>query len=316
MTESLIRTWRTHAAQTGAGMHLVDSDHPLQFFVGRNDQDLPRVVIRGRVKPQKPNLSGLVHVDRFEDQSAMWNLSLTLEDARFQEVFLRLADDMHARTATAPNETIATDRVGSIIDEWRRLLTARATGVLTMEELRGLIGELWLVLHWFTEDRSLEAAIEGWLGPLGLPQDFWFEQDGYHEAKAIGPSTTRVRISSAEQLDQPDMQLLVLLVANVDENQPGAVSLPTIVNRVHASLTSSGASDGPFLERLEHMGIDLADSFYLDTWFIVSRVSAHRLTEEFPAIRASGLPDGVDRVTYAISVDAIEPFRTRTMEVH
>jgi hypothetical protein len=296
-------------------MHLVHSDHPLQFFVGRDDAGHARVVIRGTVKPQRPHLSGLVVVDRFEDQSGKWNLTLALQDAKFEEVFVRLADHLHARTASAPNEAHATDQVSSVIEEWRRLLRARPLGVLTMEELRGLVGELWLVLNWFTRDRSLAVALEGWLGPLGLPQDFWYEQDGHHEAKCIGPSTTRVRISSAEQLDPPEMQLLVLLVAGTDEAQAGAINLPNLVGRVRAALAEAGESDQPLRDRLEHMGVDLEDPFYRDTWFVVSRVESYRVDEDFPAIRASELPDGIEAVRYQVALGAVTPARTASIEV-
>ena len=314
MSESLLSTWRNNS--NGPGMHLVGSDHPLQFFIGRDDTGRARVVIRGSVKPQKPNLSGLVHIDRFEDQSSMWNLSLVLQDSKFEEVFLRLLDDMNARTSTAPNQAVATDRVTVVIDEWHRLLQARPKDVMSMEELRGLVGELWLVLNWFTRDRSLETALEGWLGPLGLPQDFWFEQDGHHEAKCIGPSTTSLKISSAEQLDPSDLHLLVLTVAGTDDSQRGAINLLTIVNRVHAALTENGVSDQPMRERLDHLGVVLTEPFYQDTWFVVSNVDCYFVDEWFPAIRASDLRNGIDRVKYHIDVTAIEPVRISSTKVN
>lgn len=313
MSDPLILTWRAHSHSSG--MHLVDSNHPLQFFVGRDDAGHARVVVRGPVKPQRPQLSGLVIVDRFEDQSGKWNLTLALQDPKFEEVFVRLADDLHARTAAAPNETIAIDRVISVIDEWRRLLRSRPPGVLTMEELRGLIGELWLLLNWFTKDRTLPVALQGWLGPLGLPQDFWYEQDGHHEAKCIGPATTRVRISSAEQLDPAAMQLLILLVASTDETQAGAVCLPTLVDRVCGKLAETGDDDQPLRDRLEHLGVNLEDQFYRNTWFVVSRVDSYRVDEDFPAIRASALPSGIEQVRYQLALTTIAPWLTSSTEV-
>jgi hypothetical protein len=314
MSESLMDAWRTRAREIG--MHLVDSDHPLQFFIGRDDNSRARAVIRSEIKPQKPNLSGLVHIDRFEDQSDMWNLSLVLQEPKFEQVFIRLVDDMHARTASAPNQAVAADRVSSIIDEWRRLLQARPMGLLTLEELRGLIGELWLLLNWFSRDRGLPEALEGWLGPLGLPQDFWFEQGGHYEAKSIGPATTSVKISSAEQLDPPDLKLLVLLIAGTDETQPGALNLPILVSRIHAILMEAGASSQPLLDRLDHLGVDLDQQFYQDMWFVISSVSAYEVTQDFPAIRASSLAMGIDRVRYQIDLNSIEPFRTSMTQVN
>jgi hypothetical protein len=125
------------------------------------------MVIRSETKPAMPSLSSLVLVERYQDRASKWNLSFTLQDDKFTEVFLRLADDVHSRSSQAPNEAAALDKVSTVISEWRRLLKPRPTGLLGMEELRGLVGELWLLLGEFSASRSMEDAVEGWLGPSG-----------------------------------------------------------------------------------------------------------------------------------------------------
>ena len=125
MSESqLIANWRVYMAGRTAGLHLADAGHPLQLFIGTTDLGAPRVVIRTDGRPTKPTLSNVVLVERYEDKGGKWNLSFTLQDRKFDEVFLRLADDVHARSATAPNEQAALDKVGVVFDEWRRLLEA------------------------------------------------------------------------------------------------------------------------------------------------------------------------------------------------
>ena len=312
---SLINCWREHLASTAAGLHLFDTGHPLQFFIGKTEAGRPRLVIRSSAKPPMVTLSDVVLVERFEDQSGKWNFSFTIQDQKFDEVFLRLADDMHGRSSEAPNERVGIDRVGVVIDEWRRLLKARPPGVLSMEELRGLIGELWLVIYEFGKNRSLSASIEGWLGPMGLPQDFWYAEDGYHEAKSIGPASTRIKISSESQLDADDLELLVILVGNTDEQTPSAINLPTLATRVLGALSEVAVSPDHFHERLTRLGVDLAEPFYHDTWFVVSRVTSYEVSESFPAIRASSLALGLDRVRYQIDLGTIEDFKRSTIEV-
>lgn len=312
----LIDVWRGYLESGRPGLHLADPAHPLQIFVGTTDSGAPRLVIRSVAKPTKPTLSNIVLVERHEDQGAKWNLVLTLQDRKFDEVFLRLADDVHARSAGSPNETTALDRVGAVIDEWRRLLKVRGTGLLSMEELRGLVGELWLLSNVFREGRSVEAAVLGWLGPLGLPQDFWFAEDGFHEVKAIGPATVRVRISSENQLDTDHLELVVLKMANTDEQSAGAVNLPTIVNGLRAALSEDAASPDALEDRLSRMGVDVEDAFYQDTWFAVARVTTYEVTEDFPAVRASRLPVGISRVNYQIDLADLEDFMRSNSEVN
>lgn len=312
---SLISSWRRHSASAGSGLYLVDAGHPLEFYLGRTEQGRPRVVIRTSEKPPALTLSNVVRVERYEDQSGKWNFDLSVQDKKFDEVFLRLVDDMHARSAVAPNERVAIDRVGVVIDEWRRLLKPRASEVLSIEELRGLIGELWLVIYEFSKVRSIIASIEGWLGPLGLPQDFWYAEDGYHEAKSIGPATTHIKISSENQLDATDLELVVLLVGSTDDQSPGAINLPMLTDRVLAALSEEGASPEHFNERLTWLGVDLSEPFYNDTWFVVSRVTSYEVGPNFPAIRASSLSLGLDRVRYRIDLGAIEDFKRSSAEV-
>jgi hypothetical protein len=311
----LIATWRGYMAGSAAGLHLADAGHPLQLFIGATDQGAPRLVIRTGVRPTKPALSNVVLVERFEDNGGKWNLSFTLQDRKFDEVFLRLADDVHARSAAAPNEQAALDRVGVVFDEWRRLLKPRASGLLSMEELRGLVGELWLILNEFSTTRSIEAAIEGWLGPMGLPQDFWYDGDGFREAKAIGPSMTRVKISSEHQLDAEDLELIVLQIANTDEQADGAINLPTMVGRALTALSDIGASADALHERLARLGIDITEAFYQDTWFVVARMTNYGVDDSFPRIVASALPAGVTRVVYQIELVAIDEFKRSVTEV-
>ena len=315
MSENLLHRWREYLGAGDAGLHLADSTHPLQVFIGKTDICTPRMVIRTSEKPGIPTLSNIVLVERYEDQTGKWNLSLTLQDSRFEEVFLRLVDDAHARSSGAGNEHMALDRVRVVFDEWRRLLKPRALGVLSMEELRGLVGELWLLLSEFVGPRSMEAAVEGWLGPLGLPQDFWYPEDGFHEAKAVGPSTTCVRISSENQLDQDDLELLVLHVGNTDEQTVGAVNLPGLATRVIDKLAAEAASFDPFHERIERLGVKLGEAFYSDTWFVVKQMTGYDVRDTFPAIRASALPTGVQRVAYQIELAAIQEFKSRSTEV-
>ena len=83
-------------------------------------------------------------------------------------------------------------------------------------------------------------VVAGWLGPLNAPQDFWYEPTGFHEAKSIGPSTTRIKIASAYQLDEEGMELLVLQVPQVEESVAGALNLVGLVDKARRSCPRRG----------------------------------------------------------------------------
>jgi hypothetical protein len=309
--KSFIAEWRKQLVTGQIGVVLVEADHPLEVYVGASDLGHPLVQIRSKAKPKLPEISELVLVDRKEGDGR-WVLSLSLQDSRFAEVYMRLVAHLVAasRRCASPAEAWAT--VDGILDEWRRLLRFRPVGVLSLDELRGLVGELWLVLNRFAPTSSVEQAVMGWLGPLGAPQDFWYEASGFHEAKAIGPTATRVKISSAHQLDESDMELLVLQVPQVVDTEPGAVSLVTLVSKVVAVPDNAASVSAELDLRMKRLGVDLNHPYYSETWFRVAAVETFTVSEEFPAIRQSLLSVGVDRVRYSLDRAAIAPFLTST----
>lgn len=312
MTETAFLTeWRVRLTEKQLGVVLVEVDHPLEVYVGVSDLGHPMVQVRSTVKPNLPDLSELVLINRNET-GGHWVLSLILQDPRFAEVFLRLVAHLVAASGrrTTPEEAWAA--VDAVLHEWRKLLQARPTGVLSIEELRGLVGELWLLLHRFAARMPIDRAISGWLGPLNAPQDFWYEESGFHEAKSIGPTTTHVRISSANQLDEPGMELIVLQVPQVAETVTGAVNLASLVRQATAGLNAVGVPPDELDLRLKRMGVDITHPFYAENWFRISVVQTFVVTETFPALRQSSLPSGVERVRYSLARSNITPFLSKT----
>lgn len=310
-----LHRWRLDLEEQAAGLRLVETDHPLVVLAGASDMGMPRLAIQSTIKPKAPTLSNLVLIDRSNSSADQWLLTLTLQDRRFTEVFLRLADDVISRSRHATSQATAWRVVDDVFSEWQRLLRPRPLGLLGLEELRGLVGELWLVLNFFTESRPIEQAVFGWLGPMGSPQDFWFESSGYHESKAIGPSVTSLKISSAEQLDEL-MELIVLTVPNVADGTLGSTNLVNLVGLVRDALNERAASHDDLDLRLARYGVDLEEPYYAETWFTVSVMQRFSVDEGFPAIRTSTLPDGVHRVKYQIALSAIQEFKTATTPLH
>ena len=305
---SFLQKWRLDLAAGTPGVQLVEVEHPLEIYVGASDLGRARLQIRSEVKPKEPGLSDLVLVERSQVGDD-WLLTMTLQDVQFTEVFLRLADHVISRSRPATAPASAWHHVDDVFSEWQRLLTPRPFGRLSLEALRGLIGELWLLLHVFTENRSIDQAIAGWLGPLGAPQDFHFEESGFHEAKAIGPQTTKVKISSADQLD-PDVELIVLRIHEVPENTQGAVNLIRLTGLVKDALDSDAIDHGELDLRLKQLRVDLDDAYYTERWFSIYSCEKYDASAHFPAIRAGALQAGIQNVRYEIALPTISEYLT------
>jgi hypothetical protein len=81
--------------------------------------------------------------------------------------------------------------------ELRRIGNGNSNGLLTREQQRGLIGELWFLDRIAIPKLGPRAAIEAWHGQEGSPKDFWFDK-GCLEVKTSGAGAEKIEISSIE----------------------------------------------------------------------------------------------------------------------
>lgn len=316
MSESeLAAKWRLDLLHGAWGVQLIEVDHPLEIYVGSSDLGRPRFQIRSVAKAALPPLSDLVLADNFE-AGGHHTYTLTLQDDAYLKVFMVLAEDLVRRTRHAPDEVAALKVAAEVLQQWQQLLRPQRVKRLGLDELRGLVGEVWLVLNHFSRDRSFAEAVLGWQGPLGLPQDFWYVESGFHEAKSAGPSAVTVEISSLEQLDQDDTELLVLRVPQVAEEQPGAFTLVGLLDDLLGRLAAEGQDGAEVDDRLKRLGVDVADAYYAETHFMVESVAAYEVRSEFPALRRSEVPAAVASARYKLTIASLAEHLVSTSVAH
>lgn len=303
------KAWRKGLLAGETGVQLVEVEHPLEIFIGASDLGNARLMIRSDGKPHVPHLADVVAVDR-QGQSEQWILSLTLQDRRFLEVFIRLAVHVVERTRSAGSEREALEVMTGVFDQWRRLLTPPNVRRLGIDSLRGLVGEVWFLVNRISHSRPIDEALDGWVGPLGAPQDFWYEDSEFHEVKSIGPGSRCLKISSSEQLDVSPLELVVLAVPQVPEGSEGALNLTRLVQTVADRLDQLGLSNEELKLKIKRVGVDIEDPYYSEIWFQVRSISTYEVSDDFPAIRARHLPSGIEHVRYQLALASIEPFKT------
>lgn len=312
MRESLESKWRADLAFGVPGVQLAQVDHPLEIYYGSSDFGNARLQVKTSDEPPRPHLADLVLVEKGRAGEG-WLLTFTLQDQSFSEVFLKLGGHIVARTESATSEALALQLMAELLDQWRRLLTPAPPRRLGIDSLRGLVGELWFLLNYECEERSIDEALAGWSGPLGAPQDFWFDAAGYREIKSVGPTAKTFRVANELQLDEPGMELVVLIVPQVTQGSDSTVSLIDLVSDVRSLISEGSGDDSELRLRLLRLGVDLEDPYYADTYFEIVRLSRYEVTPAFPAIRGSELSGGISRVNYEVSLSAIVEFERETV---
>jgi hypothetical protein len=164
-----------------------------------------------------------------------------------------------------------------------------------------LFGEL-TVLDLITHGRTLD--ISWWRGPRREPHDIVLPECAV-EVKAVGATSTSVEIHGVHQLDPPGLPL-ALVLATVAEDDAGT-GLPELVDRLLARVTDRGQA----VRLLATAGYSLADAERYRERFAVTEIAHAEVTDSVPRIvpqsfGKTGLPSGVDDVSYRIELDALD----------
>jgi Putative PD-(D/E)XK family member, (DUF4420) len=305
---SLDSAWKElEGARAYSSIRRVDATHPGDLFVALDANGERGLVLLSDTELQHlPALKSLglecVHLADGKWQTCIW-----LRAAELQVLFSTLCEEMVSASRDVPAEKIGEFVYGRLM-RWRRLFELADGGVLRSEEIRGLIGELLIILECF-RIWPYPDVIAAWGGPLGAPQDFAFA-GLLIETKAVGVTALRVRISSEDQLDAPyasRLMLAVVRLASVGQDHEGSFSLPELVTQISLLLEPFEASRNGFLSRLAAAGYVLHPEYDLAR-FRCDAINYFAVQDGFPRIRRGDLMPGINRVTYDLELAAIAAF--------
>lgn len=231
-------------------------------------------------------------------------LQLVLEAGGDWEMFRALCIDLLSASNEGADEAVALQQLIHRLLRWQRLLSKTGGRLLDEQEIRGLIGELL-----FLRDRLLPhggaAAVSGWQGPDGFPQDFVYAGRLIEVKTYAAGSNPAVRIASAEQLSSGDVPLFLHLICLV--RQEAALNLLDLVDEIRTLLRTEPHQMYVFEDKLLTMGyIDLSD--YRAMAFAVTSTHDYQVREGFPRLAVEHLPAGVTDVSYSIQLVNLQPF--------
>lgn len=235
------------------------------------------------------------------------SLLLLLRDVEQKELFASFCHDIVRAGEAAADGQDALQRTIRRTMRWHHLMRGGRTGRLSLEEQRGLMGELRFLRH-LIDLIGPRAAIEAWKGPSGSSKDF--ELDGcLVEVKARrGASKPHVQISSEDQLaDVPGCRLF-LLISPVDAVvKPHGQTLTDHVRELDRlfSVAEPGVYD-LWEEAIAETGFDFEDDYSERRW-VIGKSRFHEVKDGFPRL-IPPVPAGVSGIRYSIGLEACAPY--------
>ena len=233
-------------------------------------------------------------------------LVLALLDNTHREIFEALCRNIIDAAEGAKDQKTALHLAVQRTRRWHFLLKGGSNTGLTVEQQRGLIGELSF-LREIANAVSPETAVEGWTGPDGASKDFEFPTACVEIKARRGAAKPQVRISSEDQLADVTPRRLFLRVYDVESAVlPDGENLHGHVQNTRNLFEKFPVSLDQFEDRLAALGYDKSHDYEKRRW-TVTTTRTYEIRADFPRL-VSPLVNGVQDVNYSIDLSACEPF--------
>lgn len=294
----------------------VDTGHSLGIYWVVSADDAPGLLVRGiensRVPKTLPRPRGIaLKVAADGDKSSQ--LSLFLLTAEDRDVFLTLCLDVIAYSSGAPDPAGAATSLFLRLEQWQSLLSQGRLAELGPREIRGLMGELWL-LDQLLQRIGARAALQAWVAPDQHPQDFAL-QSAIVEVKArLAGSRPQVSISSLEQLETSHLPLY-LLVVELAPGKTDSLSLNDMAGALCANAKAAGRDvEEQAAAALLRRGY-LKSPRYDELRYAASGVRLFEVVPEFPRIIRSKTDRRIATATYCIDLTTLTDFERATTRI-
>jgi hypothetical protein len=290
------------------------STHPLDFFRGRNHAGQYIFALTAsdgcRDLPKPPRLNGIdVSVERRRGDGA--RLVLTLNDRDQFDIFRALAGHLLDATADHPNGADGSGLrlVLRRLADWHNMLRRRREGLLTTEEIIGLVGELLFMRDQVMPRVGLAGSVAAWRGAHRDEQDFAIGAWQIEVKTQLSTSDHRLLISSEAQLDTAGSRLLL---CHQGVSRAPASCASVSLNALIIDLTHRLTEAGPlvveqFEAALEACSYSQREEYDEPAWVLTDR-QLFEVRDDFPRLTPSMLPAGVHGVTYSILLSSCKGF--------
>lgn len=236
-------------------------------------------------------------------------LVLRLRDNAQREVFEALCHNVVASAELADTLDAALARAIRRTRRWHFLLKGGRPEGLSVEEQRGLVGEL-AFLRQIVESLGSAPAIESWKGPTGSSKDFEFPSVCIEIKARRGAAKPHVSISSVHQLADVESAQLFLRVFDVDSAiKPDGMNLHDHVRKTSTLFIDDDTAYEAWEDLIDAAGYDENDEYESRRW-VLGAERTYEVVSGFPRI-PTPVPEGVDHVSYSISLDACAEFTFR-----
>lgn len=235
-------------------------------------------------------------------------LYIYLLNNELKDIFSLFIQNILEDIEPSVNESEAITTTLNVVSKWKKLFDKINFNGLTLEQQKGLIGELLFLNYLLNNKKTSTNAVNSWtaIEQEFQAKDFTLGSVGI-EIKFTSSKQPLIKVSNERQLDAENLNELFLVLYSTEAVKDNGISLNSIVEQIRENISTEEECNlfnvklqlyGYFDEHREHYG----------KMYSLKKTFAFNVTSEFPKIIKSDLPLGIYDTSYSIEISAVENF--------
>lgn len=165
------------------------------------------------------------------------DLYILLLENELKDIFYLFIQNILEEIEEMSSEQEVVNSTFNIIYRWKKLFDKIKFNGLSIQQQKGLIGELLFFNYLLDNNKSSERVLNAWTGPDFEDKDFTFGSIGV-EIKLTSSKYPRIQITNERQLDVENFRALYLILYTVEEVKENGVSLNLLIERIRQKLAT------------------------------------------------------------------------------
>jgi len=235
-------------------------------------------------------------------------LNIYLLDNDLKNIFSLFIQNVLEDLEQCVTESEAITKTLNIVSKWKKLFDKIIFTGLTIEQQKGLIGELLFLNYLLNYKKTSANAIYAWTGSEQEFQskDFTLGSVGI-EIKFTSSKQPQIKVSNERQLDAENFNELFLVLYSTEAVKDNGFSLNSIVEQTRQNI-STDEELNVFNGKLELNGYFDKDKEHYSQMYSFKKTYSFAVTSDFPKIVKKDLPLGIYDTSYCIEISAVENF--------
>ncbi len=244
----------------------------------------------------------------YNETSKKIEFYIYLLDNDLKDIFSLFIQNILEEVKKSLTEYEAVKTTLNVVSKWKKLFDKLNFNGLSLEQQKGLIGELLFLNTLFDHERSISNALNSWTSTEEdfQSKDFTLGLVGV-EVKFTASKQPRIKVSNERQLDTENFRKLFLILYSSAAVKENGISLNSIVEQLRNRITTI-EERSLFNAKLQLNGYFDEDKLHYGRMYSLTKTFVFNVRSEFPKIVKNQLPLGIYDTSYSIEISAVENF--------